>query len=181
MQISNIWLLPGWQNSDPAHWQSLWQQSQGYHRVEQHDWMRPLRGDWLARLDEQLLDHDAHEVVLVAHSLGCQLVSFWAGHSQQTRRVKAALLVAPPDTEQLDVQTVLPNWAPIRLQALPFPSIVVASQDDPYCRFARSQQIAQAWGAQLIDLGPRGHINTESQLGSWPQGLALVQQLQTQP
>ena len=40
-----VLLLPGWQNSGPAHWQSLWQARYGYLRVEQHDWMQPLRGD----------------------------------------------------------------------------------------------------------------------------------------
>ncbi|MBI5907735.1 MAG: alpha/beta hydrolase, partial [Burkholderiales bacterium] len=44
MQPSNVLLLPGWQNSGPDHWQSLWERVHGYQRVEQHDWMRPLRG-----------------------------------------------------------------------------------------------------------------------------------------
>ena len=51
MNSENIFILPGWQNSGPQHWQSLWQTRFGYTRVEQHDWMRPLRGDWIARLE----------------------------------------------------------------------------------------------------------------------------------
>jgi predicted alpha/beta hydrolase family esterase len=31
----HVWLLPGWQNSDPGHWQSLWQDRYGYQRLEQ--------------------------------------------------------------------------------------------------------------------------------------------------
>jgi len=50
-----ILLLPGWQNSDPSHWQSRWESIHGDQRVEQHDWMRPLRGDWSARLEEAVL------------------------------------------------------------------------------------------------------------------------------
>ena len=40
MKPANILLLPGWQNSEPAHWQSRWEAQHGYQRVEQHDWMR---------------------------------------------------------------------------------------------------------------------------------------------
>ena len=70
MKPSNVLVLPGWQNSGPQHWQSLWEQRHGYQRVEQHDWQRPLRGDWIARLEDVVLSHD-EPVVLVAHSLGC--------------------------------------------------------------------------------------------------------------
>jgi uncharacterized protein len=52
-----VLLLPGWLNSGPTHWQSLWQARHGYTRVEQHDWQRPLRGDWQARLDEVIANH----------------------------------------------------------------------------------------------------------------------------
>ena len=79
MKASNILLLPGWQNSGPDHWQSLWEARHGYPRVEQHDWMRPLRGDWSARLEETVVDADG-PVVLVAHSLGCILTAWWAAH-----------------------------------------------------------------------------------------------------
>ena len=47
--------LPGWQNSGDAHWQSRWEALHGDVRVEQSDWMWPLRGDWMMRLDEAVL------------------------------------------------------------------------------------------------------------------------------
>jgi len=89
-----VLILPGWQNSGPDHWQSQWQTAHGYQRVEQHDWLRPLRGDWIARLEEVLLLNRA-PAVLVAHSLGCLLVAAWAAHSRNAHLVRAALLVAP--------------------------------------------------------------------------------------
>ena len=67
---TRILILPGWQNSGPDHWQSRWECLYGYQRVEQHDWMRPLRGDWIAQLEAVLLADEA-PAVLVAHSLGC--------------------------------------------------------------------------------------------------------------
>jgi uncharacterized protein len=171
-----ILLLPGWQNSGPDHWQSRWERAYGYQHVKQHDWMRPLRGDWSARLEEAVLE-SAGPAVLVAHSLGCQLVAAWAAHSRHTHRVKAALLVAPPDVERDDVRAVLPSWAPIAWQRLPFPSVLIASNDDPHCEAARSSQFAAAWDAELIQAGPRGHLNSESGLGDWPEAHARLLQL----
>jgi predicted alpha/beta hydrolase family esterase len=174
-------ILPGWQNSGPQHWQSRWEQLYGYQRVEQHDWMRPLRGDWMMRLDETLLAMPADQrVVLVAHSLGCLLVSAWANHSQLTRRVQAALLVAPGDAEREEVRSQLPSWAPIPLgKPLPFPSVLYGSQNDPYCSLTRAQQFATAWGSRFVDYGARGHLNAESQLGDWPDGHATLHELHT--
>ena len=175
-QFSNILILPGWQGSGPQHWQSLWQAQFAYQRVAQHDWLRPLRGDWIARLEDVVLSTDA-PAVLVAHSLGCMLVASWAAHSRNTHRVKAALLVAPGDVEQEALRPVLASWSPIPLQPLPFKSTLVASQDDPYCSFARAQDFAAAWGSTLVDAGAAGHINADSGLGDWPQGQRLLNEL----
>ena len=176
MQASDVLLLPGWQNSGPGHWQSLWEAQYGHRRVEQHDWMRPLRGDWSARLEEVVIDADG-SVLLVAHSLGCILTAWWAAHSTNTARVRGALLVAPGDVEQADVAAQLPGWAPIARRPLPFPTVLVGSRDDPYCRFERAQELADAWGARFVDAGAVGHINAESALGMWPDGHSLLQSL----
>lgn len=176
MKSDNVLILPGWQNSGPGHWQSLWQVQFGYQRVEQHDWMRPLRGDWMGRLEDVLLSLDG-PAVLVAHSLGCQLTAAWAAHSNNTHRVKAALLVAPGDPECDELHPVLASWSPLVLKSLPFPSTLVASSDDPYCSPERATQFASAWGSRLLNIGARGHINAESGLGDWLAGQALLQEL----
>lgn len=179
MHPSHVLVLPGWQSSGPTHWQSRWEVLHGYQRVEQHDWMRPLRGDWSMRLEETLLGLDPSDgpAVLVAHSLGCQLVAAWAAHSRHAHRVKAALLVAPGDAEREELQGLLPSWSPLVLQRLPFKSTLVASRNDPYCRFERAQHFAAAWGSELVDLGDMGHINAESRLGDWAWGHAQLQAL----
>ncbi len=172
-----VLLLPGWLNSDPAHWQSRWEALHGDQRVEQADWQWPRRGDWMARLDE-VLQQDERPALLVAHSLGCQLVASWAAHSQHTARVRGALLVAPPDTEREDTPPQLHNWRPIRRPRLPFPALAVVSRDDPFCAPERGAQMAADWGAELLMLGDCGHINSASGLGDWPEGRALLQRLQ---
>ena len=176
--LSNIrvLVLPGWQNSGPDHWQSRWQHLHGYQRVEQHDWMRPLRGDWIARLEEVILEGDG-PVVLVAHSLGCLQASAWAAHSRNTHRVQAALLVAPPEAERDDLRQMLPGWTPIARGALPFPSVLVASANDPYGSLEHASALAAQWRSTLHSIGPRGHINAEAGLGDWPEGHALLQEL----
>ena len=176
---AQVLLLPGWQNSGPDHWQSRWEARYGYTRVQQHDWMRPLRGDWMAQLEEAVLSH-GQPCVLVAHSLGCLLTAAWASHSRNTHLVKAALLVAPGDAEREELRPVLTSWAPIARQALPFRTQLLASRNDPYCSFERADAFAKAWGSELLDLGELGHINAQSGLGHWPAGLALVNQLRQQ-
>jgi len=173
---SDVLLLPGWQNSGAGHWQSLWEAQHGYRRVEQHDWLHPLRGDWSARLEEVVVDAP-RPVVLVAHSLGCILAAWWATHSQHTNKVRGALLVAPGDVEQADVAAQLPGWAPVARQPLPFPAVLVGSRNDPYCRFERARVLADMWGARFVDAGAVGHINAESGLGNWLAGQALLQSL----
>ena len=171
--------LPGWHGSDAQHWQSRWEAHLGHRRVEQHDWDRPLRGDWIARLEDQLLHTTtpATPAVLVAHSLGCIQVAAWAAHSRHTGRVRAALLVAPPDTETEALRGPLPGWAPIPTGRLPFASLVVSSSNDPWCSPERSRALAAAWGARHVEIPHAGHLNTASGLGDWPQGQALLTDL----
>ena len=179
MNPANVLLLPGWHNSDPAHWQSRWEATHGYVRVQQHDWDRPLRGDWLMQLEAAVLD-TVGDVILVAHSLGCIQLAAWAAHSQHTQRIKAALLVAPADVERDAVRALLPSWSPIARQTLPFKSVLVASGNDPFCTWAQSQTLARDWGAELVNGGNIGHINAAAGLGDWPQGHVLLLGLQEQ-
>lgn len=177
----HVLILPGWQNSGPDHWQSRWEALHGYRRVDQHDWMNPRRGDWIARLEDVVLGCEGGDgtVVLVAHSLGCLLAAAWAQVSRSTARVRGALLVAPGDAEREELRGVLPSWSPIVRERLPFPAILVGSRNDPYCSVGRAEGLAGDWGARFVDLGERGHINAESGLGDWPEGLALLHELTT--
>ena len=168
-----ILLLPGWLDSGPSHWQSRWEALYGDARVQQHDWTWPKRGDWMMQLEQALLADD-RPAVLAAHSLGCQLAAAWAAHSQHTRRVRGALLVAPPDVERADTPPQLSGWAPIVRRPLPFPALALVSSDDPYCAPDRAAQMAADWGAACLDIGALGHINGDSGLGDWAEGRALL-------
>jgi predicted alpha/beta hydrolase family esterase len=78
-----------------------------------------------------------------------------------------------PSTETLREH----GWLPIPRQALAFPTLLAASENDPLCAFARAQLLAQDWGSELINLGPVGHLNPASGHGEWPQALELVARL----
>ena len=176
MKSALILTLPDWHGAGPDHWLSRWELLHGPQRLEQHDWQRPLRGDWSARLQETVID-SPRPVVLVAHGLGCILAAWWAAHSGQAHRAQAALLVAPTDTEAEDARQRLPGWAPIAQQPLPFAALLVASRNDPHCRFERAQALASAWGAGLVDGGACGHFDATAALGDWPAGHALLASL----
>jgi predicted alpha/beta hydrolase family esterase len=72
---------------------------------------------------------------------------------------------------------MLHSWSPIVRDKLQFPSVVVASRNDPWCTFMRASAMAHAWGSRLVDCGNAGHINADSKLGDWPEGYALLQAL----
>ncbi len=176
--LADKWVLtlPGWRNSGPAHGQSRWELLHAGTRVEQSDWDWPRRGDWMARLDEVLLD-GSRPALLVAHGLGCHLVAAWAAHSQHTHRVQAALLVAPPDFDRADLPPQLSTWQPTVRQRLPFPATLLYSQDDPGCAPPQAMKLAADWGATAHSLGRAGHLDGDGGLGDWPAGLAHLQQL----
>lgn len=54
---------------------------------------------------------------------------------------------------------------------LPFPARLIVANNDLYCSFARAEQFAAKWGAQLTDAGETAHINVASGHGPWPEGL----------
>src|SRR5215470_16324382 len=94
-----ILMLPGYGDSGPQHWQSLWEAEDARcRRVVQRDWFAPTLAEWRERLDRAVAACE-QPPILVAHSLGCVLVAHWA--RQARRPISSALLVAPADTDML--------------------------------------------------------------------------------
>jgi len=170
-------VLPGLGGSGPAHWQTRWESClPACARVHQSSWDRPELEAWLVEVD-RALEGAVGPVVLVAHSLACVLVAHGARRPAWSR-VAAALLVAPADVDsQAHTPPETRGFAPVPVQRLPFPSIVVASHDDPYVAFERARHFAERWGAELVDVGTLGHINADSGLGEWGEGRDLLERL----
>jgi predicted alpha/beta hydrolase family esterase len=146
--------------------------------VQQPNWESPRRIDWVAGL-QQALETLRTPVILVAHSLGCVTVAHWVLQARSAERMRAnvrgALLVAPADVERPDAPQPLREFAPLPRVRLPFPSLVVAGRNDPYCCFERAANFARDWGAGLLSIGDAGHINTASGHRRWTEGLELLQ------
>ena len=171
--------VPGIDNSGPGHWQSIWEaQRSDTRRVALGMWNKPHRNSWVTRLSQAIRGSEA-PIVLCAHSLGCLAVAWWATLEGQAfgHPVAGALLVAPPDCDHLDPADRLAGFGPTPKMALPFPSLLVASRNDPYASFEWSRERAHYWGSELVDAGPVGHINAASGLGDWPDGAALLDRL----
>lgn len=165
-------IVPGWRDSGPGHWQSLWaQQLPGAVRVQQDDWITPNRAAWVESIARTILAQDG-PVVVAAHSLGCIATAHLP--AEAAVRIKGALLVAPADPERL---AVLSDFAPVPFQKLPYRHVLVASSNDPFCPVRLAGAYARAWGSEFVRLPDAGHINTESGHGEWPLGLALLQSL----
>lgn len=172
MTSNSIIIVPGWRDSGPGHWQTLWaERLPQARRVVQDDWHTPTRSAWVARLEETVLEQPG-PVVIVAHSLGCITTAHMK--PEAAARVRGALLVAPADPER---RAVLSDFAPVPYAALPYRSILVASSNDPYCPIRLAGAYARAWGSEFVRLQNAGHINVDSGHGEWPLGRALLQSL----
>jgi len=167
-----IIIIPGWQDSPPGHWQSLWAaQLPAAVRVQQDDWIAPSRSAWVDSISRTVMAQD-QPVVIAAHSLGCIATAHLP--SDVAARIQGALLVAPADPER---RGVLADFAPVPYQKLPYHNIVVASNTDPFCPARTAGAYARAWGSEFVRLQNAGHINLEAGFGPWPLGLALLQSL----
>jgi predicted alpha/beta hydrolase family esterase len=173
-----ILLIPGLNDSGPDHWQTSWERKYANARkVELGMWDDPHRNTWVNKLN--LAIHRADRpVVLVAHSLGCLTVAWWAEYEQpQPGSIVGALLVAPPDVDRPGLDPRLARFGACPRGPLPFPSVLAASQNDPYCSQRTAMSLAQDWGSRFADAGAVGHINADSDLGDWPLGERLLDQL----
>lgn len=175
-QAPLILIIPGLENSGPRHWQTLWEQQRSdCMRVELGMWDRPHRNTWVNKLNHAIRAAN-RPVILVAHSLGCLAVAWWASLERPgpDSPVVGALLVAPPDVDVHPLDDRLLAFAPTPAEPLPFPSILVGSQNDPYLGYRAARRLARSWGSRFANAGRVGHINAASDLGDWPFGQFLL-------
>lgn len=165
----DILMVPGYTNSGPEHWQTRWESKLSTaRRVTQAEWSKPVREDWTAAL-AAAANVAERPVVLVAHSLGVPT----AIHAlpQIHKPIAGAFFVAPPDVANPNIRPRhLMSFGPYPREPLPFPSITIASRNDPYCAFEVAEDAAAAWGSLFIDAGEAGHINSDAGYGPWPEG-----------
>jgi predicted alpha/beta hydrolase family esterase len=172
-------IVPGLGDSVKEHWQNYWlTKYETSQKVIQNDWDRPVLSDWLHNLNSAITAIDG-KIILVAHSLAVSLVAHWST-TNNNQKIAGALLVATAD---VDSRSHTPeetwNFSPIPLSKLNYPSIVITSSNDPYISVERAQFLSEQWGSAFINIGPKGHLNSDSQLGYWEEGQGILQSLIT--
>ncbi|MFM9925913.1 alpha/beta hydrolase [Variovorax sp. H27-G14] len=196
-----VLIVPGLRDHVADHWQTLLAA-----KLPKVRSVPPLEQDKLscaARVDaiDRALRDIEGPVVIVAHSAGAMMVVHWAARlgtpstpgtpdtldtlgARNALAIRGALLAAPADLETpmpagyptLDVLDSN-GWLPVPRSALPFPSIVAASSNDPLARLDRTRELARCWGSRLVELGAVGHLNPNSGFGEWPGADELIHAL----
>lgn len=159
-----------------GHWQATWtRRRDDCVSLDLGSPDHPMRNVWLGRIDRAVMTGSG-PMVLVAHGLACHAVTWWAGllGKPAARRVLGALLVAPPDPDRPDADLRVRDFGPASVAMLPFPSIVVASRNDPYATLERAWEMAGEWTSDFHDGGAIGHIDASSGLGCWDAGQQLL-------
>jgi predicted alpha/beta hydrolase family esterase len=164
--------LPGIHGSGASHWQTIWERAEThFKRFHPASWDQPDLGDWISSL-ERSVQSCREPPVLVAHSLAGLLVAHWA--SRSSCKIAGAFLVSVPDPKGAQFPGAATPFQQTPAKPLSFPSLLIASTDDPYGSLDYARQLSVEWQSRLVVAGALGHINESSNLGDWPQGRALL-------
>jgi uncharacterized protein len=172
---TDILVIPGYEGSGPAHWQSRMVGKLSTARfVEQPDWLHPARDVAIKQIVDAV-EAATRPVVFVPHSLGNIVVAHALPILAQrglADRVKGAYFVAVPSARSLaQLGAIDPTFADVPRDPLSFPSVFIASSNDPFATLEESADLSSAWGSQFVEAGEAGHINTASGHGPWPEGM----------
>lgn len=172
-QNNTIITIPGLYGSGPGHWQTVWETLYGFTRIEQHDWENPTFSEWNKSLLKQI--ENKHEVIIVAHSLGCHLLL--KSFHQLQNIMKGIFLVAPPDPDCIVTKKDISDFTIKEPFKVNVPGVLVYSENDPYASAAYSEEYGRKFGLSLVNVGRCGHINTDSHLEDWDEGAKILSKL----
>lgn len=175
-----IVIVPGYTNAGPAHWQTYIEKKyRNVVRVQQDDWFSPVRERWIAGLNDTI-NQVQSDMILVGHSCGANAIVQWA-QEHRNAKVKGALLVAPADIDSPNAVTAITVQRPLPMEPLPFPSMLVYSDNDDHTSLARSEYFADNWGSEPALYKGASHFHTEAGFGDWSEGDRLIEQLAGRP
>lgn len=178
-------IVPGLYGSELQHWQS-WIERKLLNsvRVEQEEWDNPILPIWADTIIRYIDNHPG-KIWIIAHSFGC-LASVFAANKRPDR-IAGAMLVAPANPGCFNVngfqagEVYINAIDSISLKLpktnLGFPSVVVASTNDPWMTLDNAYKWAEHWDSHFINIGAAGHINVASGFGAWPKGLEIFESL----
>lgn len=165
--------VPGLGGSGDLHWQTFWEKAHPeIVRVEQADWDNPVCDIWMEELQKTIKHAGDKPVILIGHSLGCATIVH-AAAANKLQGIAGAFLVAMPDVERVDFPKECIGFNPMPRRALPFPSVMIASENDPYIASAELKKWADILKSEFISVGLREHISTAAKLEYWEEGQEL--------
>ncbi len=181
---TNVLIVPGYQGSGDAHWQS-WLEARlpRARRVTGIDWKIPALHRWADAVINGLDSHSDPSII-VAHSFGCLASALAIAH--RPRRVAGVILVALADPERFVLSGVQSPAHPrepsiarfLPGNTLPCPGLVVGSRNDPWMKLQHAHAWAKRWQLAFHDAGPVGHINVDAGFGPWPWIEQVTESLQ---
>jgi len=177
----DLLMIPDWTGAGPDHWQTRWQDKLSTAcMLAMGDLQKPVLSEWKDAIGGAVAGA-ARPVFLVAHGLGV-LAAAHAARSIQPGKISGAMFVAPLATIDKKASrkyfaaggedlTIPEGFHPAPDALLPFPALLVASRDDPFCAFNEAGRFARDWGVTLVDAGAAGHFDAASGFGPWPDGV----------
>jgi predicted alpha/beta hydrolase family esterase len=162
-------IVPGLRNSDEKHWQTLWQSRlPSSQRIHVDNWEAADLAAWRAGIIA-VLNKIQTPAVLIAHSFGALASASIA--AEFPHKIAAMLLVAPADPDKFGIAHELPR------DFLSVETKVIGSSDDPWMTEKKAAYWSLLWGADYLRIKNVGHINSQSNLGIWSEGINLLHQL----
>lgn len=159
-----------------GYWQRHWIEGRiDCRAVDLGNARQPDRNSCVMRLDHALRRVGA-PVILVGHGVGALTIAAWTGlmSSESESAVAGALLIAPCDPMAEGADPRLQCFAPLPTTIFTFPTLVVASDDDPAISAERAFSLARQWGAGFARFGECGHFMPSDGLGWWDEGEELL-------
>lgn len=162
-------IVPGLRNSGGSHWQTLWEESIPHaRRIQLTQWEQADLTAWKEGIQRELAQLD-QPAILIAHSFGTLASASIAEESPE--KIAGLFLVAPADPDKFGIFNALPQ------RSLSVPASLIASSNDPWLTEQKAAYLALLWGTDYLRFKEVGHINAESQLGIWPEGIQELNKL----
>ncbi|MGH2343159.1 RBBP9/YdeN family alpha/beta hydrolase [Segnochrobactraceae bacterium EtOH-i3] len=152
--------------------------------VWQHRWMAERADVRLVVTDDRgragSLAHLAGAIrlspgaILVGQGIGVHLIAHLAAEWPDLP-VAGALLVGATDVDAGGSNAA--GLAPTPVRPFSFPSLLMASRNDPALSFDKARVLANLWEAALVDMGPAGPISRDQGSGTWTVASDLLVRL----
>ena len=170
-------LSPGYTNSGPDHWQTHLENTYtSFERIIHDNWDFVDRERWVQEIENTLCLLD-DEIIVIGHSCGSNAIAQLANtDSPHKFKVKAAVLVAPANVDDKHLPPDITAQSPLPYNKLPFPTLVIGSDNDPFMSLKVLEDLAEAWGAELTVLPSAGHIASSDGYGVWPEVAELIEE-----